>query len=214
MQNINYVTSSLYKRKELGVFIDVATFGDGKKVKDLFQFTIKEVEVQENLEVDLEVLVKEEVKRAYSVIKVPCIVEHAGLIFETYLNDSYPGGLTKPMWNALGEAFLSETHSADRPTIARAVVAYCNGRGIRTFVGETSGKLADKPRGRREFYWDTVFIPDLNEADPANGCTYAEIVDDPKLGLPYKMNGISQSAKAMLAFLQEMRNGDPDSLWY
>ncbi len=214
MQNINYVTSSQYKINELDVFTDVASFDDGQKVKDLFNFIIKKVEVQENLEVDLKVLVKEEAKRAYSSIKVPCIVEHAGLVFEDYLGDSYPGGLTKPMWNALGEAFLSETHSADRPTIARAVVAYCNGRGIMTFVGETTGKLADEPRGRRDFYWDTVFIPDLNEDDPANGRTYAEIVDDPKLGLSYKMNGISQSAKAMLAFLQEMRNGDPDSLWY
>ena len=178
-----------------------------------FEFTIREVQVQETLEIDLEVLVREEVKRAYSEIGIPCIVEHAGLIFEEYEHQSYPGGLTKPMWNALGDGFLKETQSAGRRAIARAVVGYCNGRTIRTFVGDASGRLANEVRGSREFYWDTVFIPDLERDDSASGLTYAEIADDHRFGLKYKMKNISQSAKAMLSFLQSMRCGDYNSLW-
>ena len=192
----------------------MAVFEDGNRVKDLFEFTIREVEIQENLEVDLELLVREEAKRAYSEIKIPCIVEHAGLVFTDYQSKSYPGGLTKPMWNALGGAFLSEVYPENRSTIARAVVAYCNGRTTKTFVGETRGNLVEQPSGNCGFYWDTVFIPELNETDPAYGLTYAEIVDDERFGLPYKMKGISQSAKAMLSFLQNMRTRDMDSLWY
>ena len=212
-RKIVYVTSSDYKKQENRAFVDVAVFEDGVNVDKLFEFVIREVTIQETLEADLEIMVKKEVELAYGEIKIPCIVEHAGLIFEDYVDECYPGGLTKPMWNTLGERFLTETRSADRPAIARAVVAYCNGRAIRTFVGETRGKLAETARGSRNFYWDTVFIPELEEDDPGFGLTYAEITKMPGLGLPYKMNGLSQSSKAMLAFLQDMRDDDPDSLW-
>lgn len=210
---IVYVTSSEYKKEENKVFLDVAVFDDGTSVGDYFEFVIREVAIQETLEVDLSVLVREEAKRAYQEIRIPCIVEHAGLIFVDYVDGSYPGGLTKPMWNTLGESFLAETQSAGRETIARAVVAYCNGRTIDTYVGETRGRLAKELRGNRAFYWDTVFVPDLEPGDPAFGLTYAEIADHKKLGLRYKMKEISQSAKAMLAFLRNMRLGDSDSLW-
>ena len=213
-QQIVYVTSSDFKEEENRVFAEVATFDDGARVNENFEFVLRDESISEILEVDLRVMVQEEAARAYSKIKIPCIVEHAGLVFEEYLNDSYPGGLTKPMWNTLGDKFLQETHSAGRSAIAQAVVAYCNGRTVQTYVGETKGKLAEEARGTRRFYWDTVFIPELEPADPAFDLTYAEITDRPDLGLPYKMKGLSQSAKAMLAFLQSMRSGDPESLWH
>ena len=212
-QKIVYVTSSEYKKEENNVFLDVCAFDDDVRVSDVFEFSIREASIRESLEVDLEILVHEEAKRAYEQIRIPCMVEHAGLVFTEYENESYPGGLTKPMWNALGDQFLQETQSAGRPAIARAVVAYCNGRTINTFVGETRGKLAKNARGSREFYWDTVFVPDLEKCDPAYGLTYAEIVDDDRFGLQYKIKKISQSAKAMLAFLQSLRSGDVCSLW-
>ena len=210
---IVYVTSSEHKKEENKVFLDVAVFDDGARVSDHFDFVIREATIQETLEVDLDVLVREEARMAYQEIRIPCIVEHAGLIFVEYEDASYPGGLTKPMWNTLGAKFLAETQSAGRETIARAVVAYCNGRKIDTYIGDTRGRLADELRGSRAFYWDTVFVPNLEPGDPAEGLTYAEIADEAKFGLEYKMKGISQSAKAMLAFLQCMRSGDPDSLW-
>jgi inosine/xanthosine triphosphate pyrophosphatase family protein len=138
---IVFVTSSDFKIKENEVFVAEATLSDGTPVSDLFEFDIRQVPIKEVLEVDLEAMVMAEVTKAYREIKVPCVVEHAGLIFEGF--ESYPGGLTKPMWNALKDKFITETHSAGRKVIARAVVAYCDGRGVKTFVGETPGKLAD-----------------------------------------------------------------------
>ena len=160
---------------------------------------------------DLNVMVRAEVEAAYSVLKVPCIVEHAGLIFADYLSAGYPGGLTKPMWNTLLQEFPRETHSAGRKAVARAVVGYCDGQRIQTFVGETSGTLASEPRGDREFYWDTVFIPDEEDGSPGIS-TYAEIVADPALGLPHKVAKLSQSTRAMLRFL-EYRRLHPPELW-
>ncbi len=208
---IHYVTSSKFKRDENKVFCEVARFSDGRAVSDLFDFHIRDSVITEVLEVDLSVLVQNEVASAYQQVKVPCIVEHAGLIFEDYLDKSYPGGLTKPMWNALGEDFVRETGSGGRRALARAVIGYCDGKSIHTFVGETTGMIAISPRGDRKFYWDTVFIPDTDDTH-VSGKTYSEIVADPALGLEYKLLNLSQSSKAMLKFLEYRLHKSAD-LW-
>lgn len=209
---IVYVTSSDYKRAENAAFSAVQRLTDGTLVRDMFDFDFRTVRVQEILHVDIEAMVREEVKSAYRDVRVPCIVEHAGLVFPEYGDKSFPGGLTKPMWDVLGEKFLEETHSANRSAIAQAVVAYTDGMTVRTFIGERRGKLSDAPRGSRAFYWDTVFIPDDPKGRAGNR-TYAEIVDDPDLGLNYKMDGLSQSAIAMLRFLEYRRNHPPPLWW-
>jgi inosine/xanthosine triphosphate pyrophosphatase family protein len=181
-------------------------------VEDLFEFEIRRVPIQEILDVDLSAMVSAEVASAYAQVKVPCIVEHAGLIFDDYKDRSYPGGLTKPMWNTLRDRFIEETRSANRRATARAVVAYCDGMHIKTFIGERTGTIAEQPRGNREFYWDTIFIPD-DLSGRAKNLTYAEIVDDASLGLDYKIKELSQSSQAMIAFLDyRLTAGDPE-LW-
>jgi XTP/dITP diphosphohydrolase len=157
-------------------------------------------------------MVSAEVISAYSQLKIPCIVEHAGLIFSEYADRSYPGGLTKPMWDTLQDRFVDETKSAGRNAIARAVVAYCDGKQVKTFVGERAGTIADRPRGARDFYWDTVFIPDDSSGHSSN-LTYAEIVERPDLGLSYKVRELSQSSTAIKDFLQyRLKAGEPE-LW-
>ena len=154
-------------------------------------------------------MVKHEVKSAYSRLRVPCVVEHAGLVFGDYADKNYPGGLTKPMWNTLGLEFITETQSAGRSAIARAAVGYCDGQTTYAFVGETLGKISSEPRGDRSFYWDTIFVPDDDNPD---GMTYAEIVAHPKMGLAHKVLRQSQSSRAMAAFL-EWRLTHRPQLW-
>jgi XTP/dITP diphosphohydrolase len=207
--HVVYVTTNKYKSAENEVFVESCQLRDGTPVRDSIEFEIRPVSVKEVLEEDLEAMVMAEVTKAYSEIKVPCIVEHAGLIFDGY--KSYPGGLTKPMWDVLKDRFIEETHSANRRATARAVVAYCDGQGVRTFVGETTGTIAAEPRGGRPFYWDTVFMPD-DPTGKVKNKTYAEIIDDPNLGLKYKVAHLSQSTKAMLQFV-EFRINHPPALW-
>jgi inosine/xanthosine triphosphate pyrophosphatase family protein len=211
-RQIHYVTSSRFKQEEIKTFADREVLEGGTRVADAFEFIVREETIKEILEVDLEVMVQAEVINAYSRIKVPCIVEHAGLIFDDYRDEGYPGGLTKPMWNALGNKFLTETNSGGRRAIAKAVIAYCDGKSVHTFVGETEGKLAESPRGRREFYWDTVFIPD-DPHEVVSEMTYAEIVQDPNLGLEFKLKNFSQSAKAMRSFLEFLVAQGAPELW-
>jgi non-canonical purine NTP pyrophosphatase (RdgB/HAM1 family) len=206
MIRVVYVTSNEHKVNENHILLTQAALADGTRVGDLFEFAIHSLSIKEVLDVDIAAMVMAEVADAYSQLKVPCIVEHAGLIFPDYHN--YPGGLTKPMWNELGSSFVAETGSANRRALARAIVAYCDGMSTTTFVGETEGTIAPAPRGSREFYWDTVFIPD--DQDSGAQRTYAEIVDE--LGLDYKVLRFSQSTKAMLQFLEYRRGHDP-RLW-
>lgn len=206
---ITYVTSSSFKREENRILRSECMLSDGTLAGDLFDFEITELTIREALEVDISVMVTEEVKAAYRILKVPCIVEHAGLIFNDYRSASYPGGLTKPMWNTLSTSFIEETHSAGRTATARAVVAYCDGKRVHTFVGETEGIISTEPRGSRAFYWDTVFIPTEHNPDEL---TYAEIVDRGDLGLQYKVSKLSQSTKAMMSFLEWRRRNEPE-LW-
>jgi len=204
-----YVTSSVFKRIESQIFAEKCFLSDGvTRVKDVFDFEFREVFISELLEIDIELMVKAEVANAYGQLRVPCIVEHAGLVFEDFRAEMYPGGLTKPMWNALGDKFVDETHSSGRRATARAVVAYCDGTCVKTFVGETRGTLAATPRGSRRFYWDTIFIPDGLTAP----LTFAEIADNPAFGLEYKILNLSQSSRAMVQFLEHRRHHSP-TLW-
>lgn len=209
---VNYVTSSPYKVEESKILWEKGLLDDGTPVKDIAKFEIRSLRMSELLEIDIRVMVQAEVTKAYSQIRVPCIVEHAGLVFDEYQSESYPGGLTKPMWDALKTRFVEETHSAGRRARAIAVVAYCDGMTVHTFVGETEGTLASEPRGSRQFYWDSVFIPD-DPSGQAAGKTYSEIVDDINLGLEYKVLNLSQSARAMRKFLEYLRNQGSSALW-
>jgi XTP/dITP diphosphohydrolase len=204
---IYFVTSSIFKQEENAAFQAVCTLQDGRAINDEFEFHIVPNRIRERLESRIADIVDSEVREAYASVKKPCIVEHAGLVFDEYATQSYPGGLTKPLWNTLGDRFLSETHSGGRPATAIAVVAYCDGMKVHTFQGETAGVLSDRPRGDRKFYWDTVFVPRDNNND---GLTYAEIVE--RDGLGRKMREFSQSSKAMMAFLN-WRMANTPSLW-
>lgn len=207
-----YVTSNKFKKEENEAFLRECALPDGRRIDDVFEFDIRPVPIQEILNVDLAVMVSAEVVSAYSQLKVPCIVEHAGLVFSEYADRSYPGGLTKPMWDTLRDRFVEETRSSGRRAIARAVVAYCDGKQVQTFVGERPGTIADQPRGGRQFYWDTVFMPE-DSTGRTQGLTYAEIVESADLGLAYKMRELSQSSVAMKSFLEyRLHAGEPE-LW-
>jgi XTP/dITP diphosphohydrolase len=206
---ITYVTSSKFKTEENKLFSSNWRMENGNLVDQHFRFDIRSLVIAEILEVSIETMVTIEAKAAYAQLKVPCIVEHAGLVFADHESMSYPGGLTKPMWNTLGESFVRETQSANRAAIAKAVIAYCDGKRTYTFAGETRGRISPEPKGDRKFYWDTVFIP--NELNPS-GLTYAEIVEEPQLGLIYKVANLSQSSKAMAQFL-EWRLSHRPQLW-
>jgi XTP/dITP diphosphohydrolase len=174
------------------------------KLGEIFDVDFRNVPTHEPLLCDLAEMVRFKAASAYSAVKVPCIVEHAGLILEGYEGSSFPGGLTQPMWDALGaKRFVASCLPLASRAMARAVIGYCDGLSIRMFTGEMKGTLSPNPKGKREFYWDTVFCP-----DGFGGQTYAEISEDPAGGLLKKLS-VSQSIKALIAFMEFRLGHDP-----
>lgn len=197
-RTIFYATRSSFKEQELDIICKSQIILDSKqaemKIGDFIDFRISDIVTEEPLEIDLEAMVRHKVRSAYKAILAPCIVEHAGLILEENKKEGFPGGLTQPMWDALSpEGFLKRTGCSQENVIARAVVGYCDGMQIHTFVGETAGVIASEPRGSREFYWDVVFCP-----EGGGGKTYAEIAQQSN-GLEIKLS-MSQSTKAIKEF--------------
>jgi XTP/dITP diphosphohydrolase len=208
--SIVFATRSEFKRQEIRVVLETGEFTDSdnkiRKIGDRFGIEFSDVATDEPLEIDLATMVKHKAVSAYRGLLMPCIVEHAGLILVEHQESGFPGGLTQPMWDALGgEGFLRRTQGAGERAIARAVFGYCDGMDVYTFVGETSGTIAREPRGGRKFYWDTVFCP-----DEFGDKTYAEISENPKLGIKMKMT-VSQSFKALRKFLElRARRGEAE----
>jgi inosine/xanthosine triphosphate pyrophosphatase family protein len=202
---IVYCSWSPFKKEEWALAKDAIEFDStGKKLGELFDLRFRNVRTTEPLLCDIEEMVKFKVESAYRQVQVPCIVEHAGLILEGYEGKSFPGGLTQPMWDSLEpEQFVTCCSTLTDRAIARAVVGYCDGLNVNTFVGETKGRLSQTPKGARQFYWDTIFCP-----DGFGDKTYAEIVKDDRSGLGDKLV-ISQSVQALKKFMQYRMNSEP-----
>lgn len=204
---IVYCSWSTYKKEEWALAKDNLELDShrGMKLGELFDLEFRQVKTSEPLLCDLEAMVKSKIESAYKDVQVPCIVEHAGLILEGYEAKSFPGGLTQPMWDSLDERkFVAACSTLSTKATARAVVGYCDGMSINTFVGETKGALCGAPRGERAFYWDTVFVP-----DEGSGKTYAEMVGGDKSGLLSKLM-ISQSMRALKKFLEFRLQNDAE----
>lgn len=196
-----YATKSSFKRQEIEAVERHCFFrdenGDEVKIGNRFRFVFSDVSTDEPLEVDLGAMVRHKAISAYRQVLMPCIVEHAGLVLLEHENSGYPGGLTQPMMDALeATEFVRRMSAGGEVAIARAVIGYCDGMAVHVFTGETRGKIAQTPRGGREFYWDTVFCP-----DEFGGKTYAEITSDEAQGIPAKMK-VSQSYRALRQFLE------------
>ncbi len=196
---IIYCSWSNFKKEEWQLAKDELELDSqpGKTLGELFELEFRNVPTSEPLLCDLRAMVKFKIESAYRHTQVPCIVEHAGLIIEGYEDKSFPGGLTQPMWDSLDASkFVACCAPLGARAIARAVVGYCDGMNVNTFVGETKGSLSATPRGDRHFYWDTVFCP-----DEAGGVTYAELAGGGRAGLLKKLE-ISQSMRAMKLFME------------
>lgn len=204
--SVVFATKSEFKRQEIEVVLKMSEFTDSdnvvRNIGEKFEISFSDVATDEPLEIDLVAMVRHKAVSAYRGLLRPCVVEHV----KEHDKSGYPGGLTQPMWDALGaEGFLRRTQAAGEPALARAVFGYCDGMGIDTFVGETIGSIAREPRGNRNFYWDTVFCPQEFE-----GKTYAEVAEDPALGIAEKMK-VSQSYRALRLFLESRaRRGEAE----
>jgi XTP/dITP diphosphohydrolase len=125
-------------------------------------------DIQEILHPDIEVIVRQKAVDAYAYVRRPCLVEHGGLFLDAL--PGLPGGVGRIMWSAIGDrmcGFLRETDSHE--ATGRSFVAFCDGRHVRVYLGETRGRITDHARGAYNYGWDPIFVPERSEA------TYGEL---------------------------------------
>lgn len=142
---------------------------------------VDRIKIQEIMDIDLNIIIKDKVLKAYRELRSPCVVEHGGLHIEAL--NGLPGGLSKVIWDRVGDDICRWVPKDGRIALAKSIIGYCDGRKCYFFEGETCGTIAEHKRGKREFQWDPIFIPNGDTK------TYGE------LGFPEKMK-YSQAAKA------------------
>ena len=139
-------------------------------------------QVTEILSDNLEMLIRAKAADAYRLAKVAVIVEHGALSID-HLN-GYPGPLSKPMWDMLGDKICALIPPGEsRAATAQSAVCFCDGKSRQVFLEKTRGQISANGRGTNGFQWDSIFIPDGSDR------TYAEMSISEKLSF-------SQAAKA------------------
>jgi XTP/dITP diphosphohydrolase len=141
----------------------------------------------------MDVLLRDKLLKAFQVIRRPLIVDHTGLSFD--LLNGFPSGLTSVFYDKLGDAGIAHLigRSAKLGATAITLIGYCDGRTVRSFQGNARGMIADEPRGRGGFQWDTIFIPKGYDK------TYAELGQK-------KKNEISMRRIAFDAFAKFLKS--------
>lgn len=149
MMNIYFLSSNQYKISEVQEILNsqaITVLPVKEKINEIQSNDMSEIAIDKAL-------------KAFMLIGRPIIVEQTGLLLKDF--GDLPGGLTQIFWDSL-EAdnfgrYFSATETAQ--VIAKTVIAYCDGRQIKTFDGEVAGQIVFPPRGNRDFQWDCVFQP-------------------------------------------------------
>lgn len=158
------------------------------KLKKKYVLHFLDHNITEILNPDIEYVIKEKVKSAYTYWRIPIIVEHGALEIE-YFN-KFPGALSKPMWDMMNDRICDLIPKSDsRRAKVISSVCYCNGKIIKSFRGETQGTISSSGKGKNGFQFDPIFIPD------GSSMTYAQMNLEEKMALSQATKSYSQLIK-------------------
>ncbi len=125
-----------------------------------FDVDCKNIELDEIQSIHTEQVAKHKAAQAYAKLRLPVIVEDTGL----YINElnGFPGALVKWLAHGLGYEKICRLVDicGNRRAYAETCIAFCNGKTTKTFVGKVKGRIAMHPKGKRDFGWDYIFIPE------------------------------------------------------
>ena len=148
--SIYFVSKNEHKFNEFHNFFHTTRYSILKSTA-----TIEELQTE-----NMEALVEDKVIKAYQRLRRPVFVDHTGLHLD--ILGGFPGGLTEIFWERTKNERIAQLFGkSENPRVkAITLIAYCDGRSIRTFRGEVKGKIAPIPRGPEGLQWDPIFIPD------------------------------------------------------
>ncbi len=106
-------------------------------------------------------IASEGVKYVYEKIKKPVIVEDSGIIIDAL--NSFPGTFSAYIEKKLGNKgilnLMRDVEERNRTARYISVVAFFDGKILKTFVGTVEGKISTGERGSGGFGYDPIFIP-------------------------------------------------------
>lgn len=145
---------------------------------------IKDIDLDEIQEIDVEKVALHKLRQAYEVIGGPVLIDDVS--FEMSAWNSFPGPLIKWILKAGGpELLLKMLKSEDnRGATARLVIGYKDENIEKIFIGEVAGNVGLEVKGENGFGWDKVFIPEGFDK------TYAEME-------PVEKDSISHRGRAL-----------------
>lgn len=170
----------------------IATNNQGKVkeikeiLKDYKLLTLKDVNCQIEVEEDGKTFEENAIKKAREISKItnlPCIADDSGICIE--ILDNWPGVHTARFLGKEATAQernqaildrLKDKHGTERNVKFVCVIAYASNDKVFTTKGEISGKIANKPKGKNGFGFDSIFELD-------SGKTLAELTDKEKNNL-------------------------------
>ena len=141
------------------------------------------IELFEPQAIDVAEVVEEKAKDAFRKTGKIVMVEDTGLEIEAW--GRLPGALIKWFLHSVGNRGILKMmkEEKNRKALARTAVGFYDGKTAHIFIGESKGKISPEIRGKSDFGWDPIFIPD------GYGKSFAEMREEVK-------NKISMRAKA------------------
>ncbi|MFA5310081.1 MAG: RdgB/HAM1 family non-canonical purine NTP pyrophosphatase [Candidatus Paceibacterota bacterium] len=151
--------------------------GNHQKLKEFeeilgIKLNHSDLDLDEIQSIEVEEVAEHKAKQAYEILKEPVIVEDTGLYFEEL--NGMPGAFIKFFIKKLTLDKVCSLIKENRKAKAITCIAYFDGEELKTFIGETKGEIAKKPRGNNGFGWDPIFIPEGHDK------TFAELTEEEK----------------------------------
>jgi XTP/dITP diphosphohydrolase len=123
---------------------------------------------------DTDKISEHKARQAWQKVKKPVVVWDQSLHIDCL--NGFPGPLIKWFWTSVTLEKICKIADAfdDRGILAKVTLTYYDGKTMKHIYGEIFGVIADKPRGKNGFAWDSIFIP------VGNSKTFAEMTPEEK----------------------------------
>jgi non-canonical purine NTP pyrophosphatase (RdgB/HAM1 family) len=140
---------------------------------------------------DVAVVVRSKAEQAYAKLRKPVLTDDSCMIIDAW--NGLPGALTSWFLDAVGTSGILRMAASINNRSARAITAlgYADATGVRVFVGEVKGRLAEVERGTAGFGYDSIFIPENSDR------TFAELSVAEKRGLSMRQRAVDAFLSAI-----------------
>jgi non-canonical purine NTP pyrophosphatase (RdgB/HAM1 family) len=116
-----------------------------------------EIDLDEIQSIEVREVAEHKAKQAFDILKQPVIVDDTGLYFEEF--NGFPGALVKFLIKKVSLDKICSLIKVNRRAVAITCISYCDGKEVKSFIGETDGEIINSPRGSNGFGWDPIFMP-------------------------------------------------------